>query len=119
MYNIFLRYMNTVKQVETTEELFNLHNKVEHMARIQWEKENEFDDLCDEVDRRFFELVKNTFNFETTDDLGIEYFRPSIGYDDMYSYVNVLVINHNNNNEKEISEVMGINPKWMSNCENL
>jgi len=112
--------MNTVKQVETTEELFNLHNKMEHMARIQWEKENEFDDLCDEVDRRVLELVKNTFNFETTDNLEIEYLRPCIGHDDMYSYVNVLVINHNNNNEKEMLEVMDMNSNpWMSKCENL
>jgi hypothetical protein len=93
MFNIFLRYYDTVKLVKTDEDMFNLHNKIEYLASIQWDEDNLFNELCDESDKRVIELAREVFNIGPDDELELEHFKP-IGDDDLESYSNVLIINH-------------------------
>lgn len=102
MYNIFLRYYDTVKLVETDEELFNLYNKSNYLGAIEWDKDNLFDEVYDEVDKRIIELARVAFNINSNDDLEIDNFRP-IGDDNLFSYSNFLVTN----NDSEEPETWG------------
>ena len=93
MFNIFLRYYDTVKLVKTDEDMFNLYNKTEYLASIQWDEDNLFNELCDESDKRVIELAREVFNIGPDDELELEHYKP-IGDDDLESYSNVLIINH-------------------------
>ena len=93
MYNIFLRYYDDVKLIETNEEMFNTHNKIEHLARLQWDEANLFVELCDESDKKIIELVRDTFNIDPNDEIELEHYRP-IGEDELTVYSNIMVINN-------------------------
>lgn len=123
MYNIFVRYKDTVKLVETDEELFNLQNKSNYLAAIQWDDDNQFDETCDEVDRRVLELSKSFFNLSENDDLELVYYKP-IGEDNLFSYCNVLIINNNDESKDwgkdlEMEELMKEWKSWNTFCDNL
>jgi hypothetical protein len=93
MYNIILKYYDKSEMVETTEELFNLYMKMEHLARIEWEEDDTFTTVCNDVDNKVLEILKTKFDINPEDEIELEYIQPKDG-DHTYSIVNV----YNNSN---------------------
>jgi hypothetical protein len=86
MYKIYLRYYDKVETTETSEELFQLYQKMEHMAKLEMDTE-EFDEICETVDNIIMEITREKFNIPMEDELELEYLRTADDEIDGYSKV--------------------------------